>query len=118
MAAARTIEHVQALSELFHAELEEYLAVQRRRAVCLLIAGGLLLVCLLLAGALAVMLLLPYVGWTGAVALVLLAFLIVAVLLLLRASALGKASLAPVTCEELQNDWQCLKLLLKGNEKF
>ncbi len=116
-AVARTLEHAQALSELFQAELAEYLDFQRRRGAYMVLAVVLLLVCYLLTCALAVVLLAPHAGWAGALALVLAANLMGAVILLLRAIALGKEPLAPATREELHNDWQCLKLLLKGNAK-
>lgn len=116
-AVARGMEHVQALSELFQAELAEYLDFQRRRGVYMVLAVVLLLVSYLLACALAVVLLAPHTGWAGALLMVLVANVFGAVILLLRAVALGREPLAPATREELQNDWQCLKLLLKGNEK-
>lgn len=116
-AAARTLEHAQALSELFQTELAEYIDFQRRRGAYMVLAVVMLLVCYLLACALVVVLLAPHAGWAGALALVLVANLMGAVILLLRAVALGKEPLAPATREELYNDWQCLKLLLKGNAK-
>lgn len=116
-AVARTLEHAQALSELFQVELAEYLSFQRRRGAYIVLAVVLLLVSYLLTCALAVALLAPHAGWTGALALVLAANLMTAVILLLRAVALGKEPLAPATRDELHNDWQCLKQLLKGNAK-
>lgn len=116
-AVARTLEHAQALSELLQVELAEYLDFQRRRGAYMVLAVVLLLVCYLLVCELAVVLLAPHAGWAGALALVLAANLMGAIILLLRAVALGKEPLAPATREELHNDWQCLKLLLKGNAK-
>lgn len=116
-ALARGMEHAQALSELFQVELAEYLDFQRRRGAYMVLAVVLLLVSYLLGCALAVALLAPHTGWTGALLMVMVANVLGAVILLQRAVALGKEPLAPATREELQNDWQCLKLLLKGNEK-
>lgn len=114
---ARGMEHAQALSELFQVELAEYLDFQRRRGAYIVLAVVLLLVSYLLACALVVVLLAPHMGWAGALLMALVANVLGAMILLLRAVALGKEQLAPATREELQNDWQCLKLLLKGNEK-
>lgn len=116
-ALARTLEHAQALRELFQAELAEYIDFQRRRGAYMVLAVVLLLVSYLLLCALSVVLLAPHAGWAGALVIVLVANLMGALILLLRAMALGKETLAPATREELHNDWQCLKLLLKGNEK-
>lgn len=116
-AVARGLEHAQALSELFQVELAEYLDFQRRRGAYMVLAVVLLLVSYLLSCALMVVLLAPHTGWAGALLLVLLVNVLGAVILLLRAMALGREPLAPATREELQNDWQCLKLLLKGNAK-
>lgn len=116
-AVARTMEHAQALTELFQVELAEYLDFQRRRGAYMVLAVVLLLVSYLLTCALTVVLLAPHTGWAGALLMVLLLNVLGAVILLLRAMALGREPLAPATREELQNDWQCLKLLLKGNAK-
>lgn len=116
-AVSRTLEHAQALSELFRLELAEYIDFQRRRGAYMVLAVVMLLVSYLLACALMVVLLAPHAGWAGALLLVLLVNVLGAVILLLRALALGREPLAPATREELQNDWKCLKLLLKGNEK-
>lgn len=116
-AAARTLDHAQALSELFQTELAEYLEHQRRRGAYMVLAVALLLVSYLLVCALAVVLLAPVLSPAGGIALVAAVNVAVSVVLLLRAAALGKETLAPATREELQNDWQCLKLLLKGNAK-
>lgn len=116
-AVSRTLEHAQALSELFRLELAEYIDFQRRRGAYMVLAVVMLLVSYLLACALMVVLLAPHAGWAGALLLVLLVNVLGAVILLLRALALGREPLAPATREELHNDWKCLKLLLKGNEK-
>lgn len=116
-AVARTLEHAQALTELFQMELAEYLEFQRRRGAYMVLAVVLLLVSYLLSCALMVVLLAPHAGWAGALLLVLLVNVLGAVILLLRAVALGREPLAPATRDELKNDWQCLKLLLKGNAK-
>lgn len=116
-AVSRTMEHAQALAELFQLECVEYMDQQRRRGACLVTAAALLFVSYLLSCALSVVLLEPCVGLAGALALVLLANVLVSALLLLRAAALGKATMAPALREELKHDWQCLKLLIKGNAK-
>lgn len=116
-AAVRTMEHVRSLSALFQVEVAEYVGYQCRRGAYVVSAAALLLVSYLLLCALAVVLLEPHVGLVASLALILAGNLIIAMVLLVRAAALGKERFAPATREELQNDWQCLKLLLKGNEK-
>lgn len=116
-AVAHTMEHVQVLGELLQLECAEYMAQQQRRGACVAAAGFLLLVSYGLACALAAVLLAPWLGIAGALAVVLVVNLLTAVALLLRASALGKATFAPALREELKNDWQCLKLLIKGSAK-
>lgn len=105
--------HGSALAELFRLELGEYMRRQRRR-MALLIAGGAcaalayvsfwILLCCWLA---------PLWGCPAVLALLCLLHLLLAVALLLSARRLKPTAFAPDTRRELQNDLQCLKILLQ-----
>lgn len=116
-AAQRTVEHTSALGALLSTEIKEYVDHQAKRAVmailaCLLLLGAYFTFCAFLVALLSLWL---EVVWAlGVVALV---NLVVAVLLLLRFKAMSGKQIAPATMEELKNDWQCLKLLCKGNNE-
>lgn len=115
--AQRTVEHTGALGELFSAEVKEYAAYQARRLVmavvaCVLLLGAYFSFCAVLAVFLS-----AWLGWLGALSAVCLLNVVVAVVLLLMAKSMSGKRLAPATAEELKNDWQCLKLLCKGNKE-
>jgi uncharacterized membrane protein YqjE len=116
-AAERAAEHAGALGALLSAEVKEYDAHQVQRLVMALVAVVLLLgayggLCALLA-----VLLSCCMGKAGALAVVVVLNLLVALLLLWKVRAMAGKQLAPATVEELKNDWQCLKLLCKENSK-
>lgn len=116
--AQRAVEHTSALGALLSVELKEYAAHQIQRLVmvvvaCVLLLGGYGLLCALLA-----VLLAPCIGLSWAIGAVLLLNLAGAVILLLRVKKMAGKQLAPATVEELKNDWQCLKLLCKENNKL
>lgn len=116
-AAAQVSEHLGALTELFAIELQQYMQAQVRRicllaAACVLLAGAYLTAC-----ALASVLLHYWLGWPGALAVVLGLHLLIAWLLVVLAGRNGRQPFAPATVQELKNDWQCLELMIKSNSK-
>lgn len=115
--AQRTVEHTGALGELFSAEVREYAAHQAKRLVmavlaCVLLLGAYFAFCAAVAVFLSV-----WLGWLGALSAVCLLNVVVAAVLLLMVKSMSGKRLAPATAEELKNDWQCLKLLCKGNKE-
>lgn len=115
--AAQTMEHAQALAELFRTELDEYIERRRIRMLCIALAAVMLLAAYELLCALLAVLLAPMVGLAMALGIVLLLNLCAATLLLTWAAAQSREPLAPATRTELKNDWKCLKLLIKGSAK-
>lgn len=115
--AAKTVEHLGALAELFSAEMQEYAEAQGRRAALLVLAVVVLLSAYMLLLALAAVLLASAMGWElslGALALLNIA----AGAVLLHAFRSRKPGPpAQETRREIQNDVQCLKILLNGEEK-
>lgn len=115
--AQRSLEHTRALGELFSEEVKEYTQHQVKRVAmlvvaCVLLLGAYFVFCAVLAVVFNI-----WLGLVWALVLVCLLNLLVAVLLLIRARAMSGKKLAPATIEELKNDWQCLKLLFKGNNE-
>lgn len=115
--AQRTLEHTSALGELFSAEVKEYAQHQVKRVAmviiaCVLLLGAYFVFCAVLAVVLGL-----WLGLAWSLGVVCLLNFALALLLLLRARAMGGKQLAPATVEELKNDWQCLKLLCKGNNE-
>lgn len=115
--AVRTAEHANALAELFSAELKEYASCQIQRLIMLVLAAILLLGAYFLLCAFIVLLAAVWLGYIWATALVCLLNIALAVALLCWVRRLAGKQLAPATREELINDWQCLKLLIKENNK-
>lgn len=115
--AAQVSDHLGALAELFAVELQEYAGLQVRRACllaagCVLLAGAYLVGCALLCVVLEI-----WLGWIGALAAVLCLLLGSGVLLLKLARKYGRVPFAPATIQELKNDKQCLKLMIKPDSK-
>ncbi|MBR5330796.1 MAG: phage holin family protein [Akkermansia sp.] len=115
--AQRTLEHTSALGELFSAEVKEYAQHQVKRVAmviiaCVLLLGAYFVFCAVLAVVLGM-----WLGLAWSLGVVCLLNFALALLLLLRVRAMGGKQLAPATVEELKNDWQCLKLLCKGNNE-
>lgn len=115
--AQRTLEHTSALGELFSAEVKEYAQHQVKRVAmviiaCVLLLGAYFVFCAVLAVVLGM-----WLGLAWSLGVVCLLNFALALLLLRRARAMGGKQLAPATVEELKNDWQCLKLLCKGNNE-
>lgn len=116
-AGRHVAEHADALAELLSVELREYAARQTLRMA--LIAAAALPACAawLLLCSLATWLLQSQCGWGWAVAIVAVLNLVLAAALAVAARKCGVGEPAPLTCRELKNDWQCLKLLINGNKK-
>lgn len=113
----RVLEHANALGELLCAEIKEYAAHQITRLIMVVLACVMLLSSYILLCALVVVLLSFCIGTAWSIAAVLLLNVLTAVLLLHGVKRMAGKKLAPATAEELKNDWQCLKLLCKENNK-
>lgn len=110
--ASEALQHAEALVALLRAELAAYAAQQAKRAALRAVAVGCLLVAYLGLCVLAVLLLAPVLGWPVAVGCLVLLHAAVAVLALALAARLRPGHPAPMTMAELQNDLQCLKMML------
>ena len=115
--AAKTVDHLGALTELFSAEMQEYAEVQGHRAAKLALAAVLLLAAYMLVLALAAALLAPAIGWPWALGILALLNLLAGGGLLLAFRRSKPGAPAPETRQEIQKDVQCLKILLNGEEK-
>lgn len=113
----RVLEHANALGELLCTEIKEYAAHQITRLIMVVLACVMLLSSYILLCALVVVLLSFCIGAAWSIATVLLLNVLAAVLLLHGVKKMAGKKLAPATAEELKNDWQCLKLLCKENNK-
>ena len=110
--ASEALLHAEALVALLRAELAAYAAQQAKRAALRAVAAGCLLVAYLGLCVLAVLLLAPVLGWPVAVGCLVLLHAVVAVWALFLAARLRPGHPAPMTMAELQNDLQCLKMML------
>lgn len=115
-AAQRTVEHTAALGQLFSEEVRDYAGVQAKRVVMGIVACIMLLSAYFLFCAALAVVLHYWLGLAEALGIVCALNLLVAIALLWRVKTLSGKALAPATVEELKNDWQCLKLLCKGNK--
>ena len=116
-AAGRAVEHVDAMVELFTLELQNYIRCQVIRAclitvALLLLIGSYFILCALISVALHY-----WLGWLGSLGTVLGIHILLVVILLLIARKHANKQIAPQTVQELKKDWECLKLLTKGNSK-
>lgn len=118
-AANQSLEHVIALWQLLQIELREYAAHQARRVIVAVVGVLLLLFGYLLLCAVACIALQMWVGsWLLAVGVVCVLHLLGGAVLLLIVARQQPGPVAPATRQEIQNDWQCLKLLIsKENSK-
>lgn len=118
-AAGKGLEHAAALWQLLQLELKEYAAHQARRVVmtvlgCILLLFGYMLLCCFACVAVHMWL----DSWLLAFGLVCLLHLLAGAALILVAVRSKAGQVAPVTRREIQNDWQCLKLIIsKENSK-
>lgn len=115
--AQRTVEHTGALGALLSAEVKEYAEHQVKRVImvvlaCVLLLGAYFTFCAALAVVLNI-----WLGLAWALVCVCVLNVVIAAGLLIRFRATAGKRLAPATVEELKNDWQCLKMLCKGNSK-
>lgn len=115
--AGRAVEHVDAMVELFTLELQEYVRCQVIRAILITLAALLLIGAYFITCAFVSVALHYWLGWLGALGTVLGAHLIIIVVLLLIARKQAQQQVAPQTIQEIKKDWECLKLLTKGNSK-
>lgn len=116
-AGRHAVEHMDAMAELLSIELREYVARLKTHAeliIAAVLAAG---VTWLLLSALGVWLLQSCWGWGWALFAVaaLNALILLALKVIIDKSSTGDP--APLTCREVKNDWQCLKLLINGNKK-
>ncbi len=116
-AATDAARHVEALVELFRLELREYGQRQARRMAAILVGAGLLLVSYLLLCAAVCVLLVQWLEWPLAVAIVFFANFASGALLLICGLRLNPGPLAPATQQELKNDLQCLKIAIAEKRK-
>lgn len=110
-------EHVDALAELFALELQEYSRRQTRRAVLLAAAVVPFVATWLLLCALLVWGLQSAWGWGWALAAAALFNMLLVAAALAAAACCRVGEVAPLTRQELNNDWQCLKLLINAGKK-
>lgn len=115
--AQRAAEHSGALGSLFAEEVKEYTTHQLQRVVMLVVACVLLLGAYFVFCAALSVLLSIWMHPSLALAMVCFINLVAALLLLLMVRRMGGKKLAPLTAQELRNDWECLKLLCKGSSK-
>ncbi|MGN0821484.1 MAG: phage holin family protein [Akkermansia sp.] len=115
--AAEALQHAEALVALLRAELAVYAAQQAKRMALRVVAVACLLVAYLGLCVLAVLLLAPVMGWAPAVGCAVLVHALVAAVALFSAARLRPGHPAPMTMEELRNDLQCLKMMLKDGAK-
>lgn len=111
-AAAGTASHVGALWQLFCMELREYAAHQTRRVVAVAVGGFLLFFAYALLCAFACVAAEMWLGsWPWATGLVCGVHFVAGFIFLLSGLRSSAGPVAPATRQELQNDWQCIKLL-------
>lgn len=109
--------HLDALAELVSLELREYSRRQSRRAALAAAAvvpavAAWLFLCAWLAWGLQLLW-----GWGWALAAVTLVNVLLAAGALTAAALYRVGEFAPLTRHELNNDWQCLKLLINADKK-
>lgn len=117
-AALHAASHASALVQLFRVELQEYGACQARRLLALVVGLLLLLVAYLaFCAALCVVLQGWLDSWLLAAGAVCLVNALLGVFLLLAAIWRKPGPLAPATRQELKDDVQCLKILLRPESR-
>lgn len=114
--AERTFRHLESLASLFQVELEEYSRRQARYMALILGAAVFFLVAYLGLCALLFLLLLSPCGLAGSLALVVGINLLLGVAFLGVAFRVRPGPLAPLTRRELNDDLQCIRLLMKEKE--
>lgn len=113
----QTSDHLEAVLELFRMELREYGEKQARRVVAL-VAGVFFLLCAYVVFcAFACVLLSTWLDWIWAVAAVCLINALLGGVAIVVGLKCKPGPIAPATMQELKDDVQCIKLMLKGNKK-
>ncbi len=115
--ALEAARHLESLILLFREELREYSQRQARRMAFILVGAGLLLVSYLLFCAAACLLLGLWVDMVYAVAIVFLLNFLVGLALLRTGLKTRLGALAPLTQQEINNDFQCLKIVISEKKK-
>ncbi len=110
-------DHLEAVLELFRLELREYGEKQVRRVVALAAGVFFLLCAYAVFCAFACVLLSIWLGWIWAVAIVCLINALLGGVAIVVGLKCKPGSVAPATMQELKDDVQCIKLMLKGNKK-
>lgn len=116
-ALLQTSEHVEAVVELFRLELKEYGERQARRIVALIVGVFLLLCAYAVFCAFACVLLSMWLSWPWAVAIVCLLNALLGGAAIVAGLRCKPGAMAPATMQEIKDDVQCIKLMLKGNTK-
>lgn len=116
-ALLQTSDHVEAVLELFRLELREYGERQARRIVALVTGVFLLLCAYAVFCAFACVLLSMWLGWLWAVASVCLLNALLGGVAVVVGIKCKPGAIAPATVQEIKDDVQCIKLMLKGNTK-
>ncbi len=116
-AALNGVRHTEALVELFREELREYGQRQANRMAAILVGAGLLLVSYLLLCAALCALLGLWLDWPYAIGIIFLVNFLAGLCLLRSGLKKKPGKLAPLTCQELSNDIQCLKLAIAEKKK-
>lgn len=112
--ARQAATHLKSLSELLRLELEEYFAQQMKRVAFFAVAGAMLLIAYLCLCAFCCVVLAEWWGsWMWATGAVFLFNFLVGLIALICGRSCKPGPLAAATREELRNDMQCLKILLK-----
>ena len=109
--------HMEALLELFQLELREYGEKQARRIAALVVGVFLLLCAYAVFCALVCVLFSAWLGLAWAVAIVCLINVLLGGVALWYGVKSKPGPIAPATLQELKDDVQCIRLMLKENKK-
>ena len=115
--ALEAARHLEALVMLLREELREYSRRQGRRMAYIAVGGGLLLVSYLLLCAAVCVLLGHWMDWIYAVAIVFAVNFVCGLVLLLIGLKCKPGAVAPLTQQEIRNDFQCLKVAISEKKK-
>lgn len=116
-AAASALSHLSSLLALLKIELAEYGARQAKRIAMLVVAAVMLVFAYVFACAFVCVALHAWLGsWLYSVGIVMLLNAVPGIVLLLAALRAKPAPLAECTRRELQNDLECLRILLNGEK--
>lgn len=116
-AVLQATSHLEALLDLLCLELAEYGAHQAKRLLSLALGVVLLLCAYVLLCLFACVALSAWLGWLWAVGVVCLLNLLAGALALVVGVKCRPGPLAPATRQELKNDVQCIRLILREKSK-